>query len=73
MPESGPAQPVVRGERLWRSIDSVFNRLNAALGTIMPRQMNPFAQTGAIANTTLIVALVWGVLLLFWYNPSVDA
>ena len=37
----------------------------------LPARWNPLVQTGAIANTTFLVALVSGVLLLFWYVPSV--
>jgi ferredoxin/coenzyme F420-reducing hydrogenase delta subunit len=61
----------LRGEGVLRRLEQIFLRVNRLVGYGVPDAMNPFAQMGAVANTTLIVALVTGVLLLFWYVPSV--
>lgn len=66
------AEPPVRGERILRPLEKLFIRLNTLVGKALPATMNPFAQMGAVANTTFIIALVTGVLLLFWYSPSVN-
>jgi ferredoxin/coenzyme F420-reducing hydrogenase delta subunit len=36
-----------------------------------PSEFNPFAQLGAVANSMFAIALASGILLLFWYSPSV--
>ncbi len=48
-----------------------FIRLNKWSEAGFPKGANPFAQSGAIANTTFIIAVISGILLLFWYKPSV--
>lgn len=63
--------PPVRGESLLRVIDRWFHRLDQLVETYIPPHLNPFTQSGAIANTTFIIALVSGFVLLFWYKPSV--
>ena len=63
--------PPVRGERILESIERAFLYLNRLVHACIPRDLNPFTQMGAVANTTFIIALVSGVLLLFWYSPSV--
>ncbi len=65
------AQPPLRGEGLFRSLEGLFLRIERAIDGLMPVELNPLHNTGAIANTTLIVALVTGVALLLWYSPSV--
>lgn len=65
------AEPPVRGEGLLRRLELLFVRLNRLAASALPDTLNPFAQLGAVANTTLVIALVTGVLLLFWYVPSV--
>ena len=37
----------------------------------LPEELDPFAQMGAIANTTFLVAIASGALMLFWYSTSV--
>lgn len=70
-PNGERVEPPVRGERLLRAGDSLFQRLDGWVGRALPEALNPFAQTGAIANTTFIVACVSGVVLLIWYSTSV--
>jgi coenzyme F420-reducing hydrogenase delta subunit/NAD-dependent dihydropyrimidine dehydrogenase PreA subunit len=64
-------EPPVRGESILRAADSVFVRLDAWIGRALPEELNPLAQTGAIANTTFLVAVVSGIVLLLWYSSSV--
>ncbi len=64
-------EPAVLGEPVLRAGDRLFVRADRFVARFLPEHLNPLAQTGAIANTTLIVAIVSGVLLLFWYRASV--
>jgi len=68
---SARSAPPVRGEALLRMADRVWIRLSGAVSRAFPDEFNPFAQLGAVANTMFMVALVTGILLLFWYSPSV--
>ncbi|HQY63177.1 MAG: hydrogenase iron-sulfur subunit [Myxococcales bacterium] len=69
--EDARVEPPVRGEAWLRAGESLFLRADRALSRFLPEHLNPLGQTGAIANTTLIVAIASGVLLLFWYRASV--
>ena len=64
-------EPPVRGEGLLKLLERPFTAADRAIDTFLPEDLNPFARTGAIANTTFIVALVSGILLLLWYVPSI--
>jgi ferredoxin len=64
-------EPPVRGERILRAFDRVFVRLDAWIDSALPEELNPLAQTGAIANAALLAAVVSGVVLLVWYGASV--
>lgn len=75
-PVERPATPAtpgfrVRGERVLRIGERGFLRLDRLLGRAVPDALNPFLQTGAVALAALAIATVSGVLLLFWYEPSV--
>lgn len=59
--------PKVRGEGALAALEVPFLFLDRYL----PARLNPFAQTGAIANVSFIIAAITGVLLLIWYSPSV--
>jgi ferredoxin len=63
-------EPAVRGESLLRALETWLMRL-LRLTRPLPDACNPLLQAGAVANLTLIVAIASGVLLLFWYVPSV--
>jgi len=67
------AMPPVRGEVLLRPLESIWIRSAGAVSRAFPKEFNPFAQLGAIANTMFMIALVTGILLLFWYSPSVNS
>jgi ferredoxin/coenzyme F420-reducing hydrogenase delta subunit len=64
-------EPPVVAEGVLRALDGLFVRLDALIDRAIPEELNPLAQTGAIANTTFVVAIVSGVLLLVWYSSSV--
>jgi len=49
----------------------LFKSIHHASVKAYPQDNNPLTQTGAIANTTLIIAIITGILLLVWYRPSV--
>ncbi len=57
-----------RGRRLWRVVDRAMGRVEdwARAG----RWGNPLAEAGAAADLSLVVAILTGILLLFWYVPS---
>lgn len=63
--------PPLRGDRLLAAIEAPFLWLDRAVEAFVPPALNPLAQTGAIANVTLLVAVATGALLLFWYSASV--
>ncbi|RMF55162.1 MAG: hydrogenase iron-sulfur subunit [Calditrichaeota bacterium] len=61
----------VRLKWLLSGIEKLFLWLNHFLQKGIPQELNPFTQLGAVANTSFIIALISGILLLFWYSPSV--
>lgn len=63
--------PATRAEGLLRTLDNIWLRVDRLVDRGLPPALNPFGQLGAIANTCLIIAVVSGILLLFWYTPSV--
>ncbi|MCC6807464.1 MAG: cytochrome b N-terminal domain-containing protein [Deltaproteobacteria bacterium] len=70
---SDPARaeaPIV-GEAIFLWVERPFLWIDRASARIFGDRFNPFAHTGAIANTLLAVAVISGALLLFWYSPSV--
>jgi ferredoxin/coenzyme F420-reducing hydrogenase delta subunit len=54
--------------RIERALAWLTNRAGAGL----PESANPLARAGAVANTAFLIALVTGILLLFWYKASVN-
>ncbi|MBA2660710.1 MAG: hydrogenase iron-sulfur subunit [Bradymonadaceae bacterium] len=69
--QQASAAPAVRAERTLRAVDGLFLRLDRLVERVLPAHLNPFAQTGAIATTSFLIALVSGIALLIWYRPSV--
>jgi coenzyme F420-reducing hydrogenase delta subunit/Pyruvate/2-oxoacid:ferredoxin oxidoreductase delta subunit len=65
-----PAPPA-RGQRLLDALERPFLALDRVVQKAIPEHLNPFTQTGAVANTAFLIACVTGILLLFWYVPSV--
>ncbi|MEQ9823672.1 MAG: cytochrome b N-terminal domain-containing protein [Puniceicoccaceae bacterium] len=70
-----PKRPRVRTLRLpslFRYLDQCGSRLDSALMRWIPHELNLLSHSGAAANFCLLVAFFSGVLLLFWYAPSVQ-
>lgn len=66
-------EPRVRGAGLLRAGERLFLAADRTIARWLPEErMNPLARTGAIAVLTFLVAAATGVLLLFWYKPSVE-
>ena len=66
-PESG-----ARGDRLLVRLDRLASWSDGALKRTFPEELNPLTQLGQAANFVLLVAVASGVLMLFWYSPSVQ-
>lgn len=64
-------EPRVLGGAILRSLERAFLLFDRLVGATIPDQLNPFLHTGAVATMSLIVATASGILLLFWYRPSV--
>lgn len=64
-------EPPVRGERILRALEGLFLHLDRWIHAGIPEALNPFTQTGAIANSCFVIAIVSGVALLFWYDATV--
>lgn len=63
--------PPMRGESFLQVFDRWFHRLDRFVERGLPTSLNPFTQSGAIANTTFVISLISGFVLLLWYKPSV--
>jgi ferredoxin/coenzyme F420-reducing hydrogenase delta subunit len=71
-PGSVPSEsPEIRGEAVFRWFNKGWDRLDALVHKAIPPALNPFGQLGAIANICLIIAVISGIALLYWYTPSV--
>jgi hypothetical protein len=70
-PGAQPPPPPVRAARLLAAGDRVMTRLDTLLERTLPRDLNPLAHLGAAANAMVLLATLSGVLMLFWYSPSV--
>ena len=69
--EGADTEPPVRGERWLRPLDRWLAAGDRAVGTVLPADLNPFLQLGALANWSFLLAVVTGVALLLFYTPSV--
>jgi len=67
-----PISPPVRGNRFFLKADQWLSRVDGWFTRLVPDELNLFAQTGRGANLMLLVAVTTGILLLFWYKPSVE-
>ena len=56
---------------MLRRLDNGWLYLERLIHHFIPPRLNPFGQLGAMANTCLIIAVLSGIVLLFWYTPSV--
>jgi ferredoxin len=71
VPVALPA-PATRCPRLLAAGEALFVRADAWIERALPRELNPLAQLGPLANAALVAATLSGVLLLIWYSPSVQ-
>ena len=73
LPAAMPAEapPGVRADGLLRWLEKGWLHLDRVIHSFLPPALNPLGQLGAIANTCLIIAVLSGIALLFWYSPSV--
>lgn len=67
-----PSVRTLRFPSLFRFLDQCGSRLDSGLMRWLPHELNLLSHSGAAANFCLLVALFSGVLLLFWYAPSVQ-
>ena len=65
------SEPEVRFDKPLRWLNRGWDQIDAVVHRFFPPALNPFGQLGAIANLCLIIAVISGVALLFWYTPSV--
>ncbi|MGZ8900186.1 MAG: hypothetical protein ACXW3Z_08830, partial [Limisphaerales bacterium] len=63
--------PSTRADGLLRRCDDVWHLLDRLIHRYIPPSLNPLGQLGAMANTCLMIAVISGIALLFWYTPSV--
>lgn len=68
--DAHPEKPV-RGWRLFRPLEDLFLWADRGIRRLVPAEFNPLIQLGALANMSFLVALTSGILMLFWYVPSV--
>lgn len=68
--DARPDRPLI-GDPVLGAGDRALNKAERAIEKGLPRQYNPLAYTGALAGYSFIIATVSGILLLFWYSPSV--
>lgn len=71
-PDAAPlSDPSTRANVFLRFLDDSWQKLERLVQRWLPHNLNPLNQFGAIANTCLMIAVVSGIALLFWYSPSV--
>lgn len=72
MPHPNPNKLVkqARASRLFETLQRPFIALDQAMERFISPALNPFAQSGALANVSFVIAAITGVLILFWYSPS---
>ena len=66
------SEAAVRGESFYKKMEHGFLAINRWLGRFLPEDLNPIAQMGAVANTNFVISVISGILLLFWYSPSLS-
>lgn len=64
-------EPPVRGEALLRALDRAWIAVEQAVNRVLPERLNPLLEAGAIANVSLALAVLSGILVLIWYTPNV--
>ena len=64
-------EPPVWGESFLKKVDLALLKLENWVGRVVPEDLNPLTQTGALANASLILCLITGIIILLWYKTSV--
>ncbi len=67
-----PPPPSVRCDRWFVRADNFLARVDGWMDRRLPPELNPLAQSGRAANLALLIAVVSGILMLFWYEPSIQ-
>lgn len=67
-----PPPPTVRGEAFFVRVDRALHAMDGWFARWLPEELNPLAQSGRAANLAIVVAVVSGILMLFWYSPSIQ-
>lgn len=65
--------PPVRLNRTLVWVDTQFAKLDGWIGRWLPHELNPLALSGRTANFAILIAVVTGILMLFWYVPSLQS
>ncbi len=68
---SSPLPPASRADGFLRWLENGWLYLDRLIQSAIPTELNPLGQLGAIANSSLIIAVLSGIALLIWYTPSV--
>ena len=63
-------EPTPVGGTLLEALERPFVAAERLSSRLIPTELNPITQSGAVANFTFVLAIISGVLLLFWYVPS---
>lgn len=71
MPTKEASGETVRGAAVLHALDRLWRRGRDLASRGIPESLDPLRQAGAVANTLFAVACASGVLLLFWYVPTV--
>jgi quinol-cytochrome oxidoreductase complex cytochrome b subunit len=62
----------IKGIQLFpKFVINLYHKIHYVFDRSFTKDLNPLVNIGAIANITFIIAVLTGVLLLFWYAPSV--
>ncbi|MDP1579661.1 MAG: cytochrome b N-terminal domain-containing protein [Candidatus Didemnitutus sp.] len=69
-PTMPPPLPPTRLGGFLAAGEGLFTRADAWIERALPRDYNPLAQLGVLANAALLLATVSGIPLLFWYSAS---
>lgn len=60
----------VRGDAFFVRLEQLWSRVDAWANRLLPEHLNVMTCTGRAANLALVVAVASGVMMLFWYSPS---
>lgn len=70
--DARPDKPLI-ADGLLEAGSSMFQHTENLIEKGLPRRLNPLAYTGALAAYTFFIAIITGVVLLFWYDSSVHS